>query len=311
MQSCAQYVKYQFPTEHTRVGYLLEGIQCNDAGLQAAMASVKLDTTPVTGKRNDFEAALPHLLPYDPVAKTWSTTNSKRGAGDISTTTGAEISSFGAKKGIGSSGGHLRWHTSAEYNDLSSDQAEELREWWKTDPVSQAYQKKAKGKRHARKQTDRKGSKNNKFEHVKHEKAMAAAIEKGVDKRLAEIGKQSEESADPTQEEQRAYIMSLLQEDTKPSPVARTITLKSILHKAKNRGWLGPSVQLFTVSSSPSKRRENALETESRMWDPGGPMNKRETNSCKINENLERYIATAMISDTNGDEYSETSMRNE
>jgi hypothetical protein len=54
MQSCAQYVEYQLPTEHTRVGYLLAGIQCNDAGLQAAMASVKLDTAPITGKRNNL-----------------------------------------------------------------------------------------------------------------------------------------------------------------------------------------------------------------------------------------------------------------
>jgi hypothetical protein len=233
MQSCAQYVEYQLPTEHTRVGYLLEGIQCNDAGLQAAMASVKLDTTPLTGKRNDFEAAASHLLPYDPVAKKRSTVNLKRGAGDISNTTGAEISSFGAKEGIGSSGVHLRWHTNEEYGDLSPDQAEELREWRKTDPGSQAYKKKAKGKKQPGKANDKKGVKP--FKRAKHNmKAMAAAIEKGIDKRLAEMEKQTEKSADTTPEE-RAYIMSLLQEEQKPAQAtSNNISLKSILRKARN-----------------------------------------------------------------------------
>ena len=40
MQQCAKHVSYQLPNEHTHVGYLLEGIQCADAGLQAAMASL-------------------------------------------------------------------------------------------------------------------------------------------------------------------------------------------------------------------------------------------------------------------------------
>ena len=40
MQQCTEHVAYQLPNEHTRVGYLSEGIQCPDPGLQAAMASV-------------------------------------------------------------------------------------------------------------------------------------------------------------------------------------------------------------------------------------------------------------------------------
>ena len=83
MQSCSQHVQYQLPTEHTRVGYLLAGIQCNDAGLQAAMASINIDTAP-GGKREDFEAASTHLLPYDPAAKKRSTAKTKRGAGERS-----------------------------------------------------------------------------------------------------------------------------------------------------------------------------------------------------------------------------------
>ena len=70
------------------IWYSLEGIQGNDAGLQAAMASIKIDTLP-GGKREDFEAASTHLLPYDPVDKKRSMANNKRGAGEISDVSGA------------------------------------------------------------------------------------------------------------------------------------------------------------------------------------------------------------------------------
>ena len=68
MQSCPEYVQYQLPTEHTRVGYLISVIQCNGAGLQSAMASVQINTIP-SGKRNRFEETATHILPYDPTAK--------------------------------------------------------------------------------------------------------------------------------------------------------------------------------------------------------------------------------------------------
>jgi hypothetical protein len=43
MQAAAEHVTYQLLNEHSRVGYLLDAIQCSDAGLQAAMASIKTD----------------------------------------------------------------------------------------------------------------------------------------------------------------------------------------------------------------------------------------------------------------------------
>jgi hypothetical protein len=64
--------------------------QCNDAGLQAAMASIKTDQT-VDGLRNDFEASATHLLPYDSVQKKRSDhAGGKRVAASISDTTGEE-----------------------------------------------------------------------------------------------------------------------------------------------------------------------------------------------------------------------------
>jgi hypothetical protein len=179
MQSCAEYVEYQVPTEHTRVGYLLEGIQCNNAGLQAAVASIKLDTTPVTGKRNDFELAATHLLPYDPVAKK-RTGSHKRGAGDISDTTGADISSFGTKEGIGKSGVHLRYHKDDEYATLNRDQMDELREWRLT-PEGKKQSKRKGGKSHKKGGGD--------FKRQKREQGIAASVNKQVEKRLAELQK--------------------------------------------------------------------------------------------------------------------------
>ena len=41
MQSCTQHVQYQLPNEHSRVGYLLDGLENNDAGLQAAIANIE------------------------------------------------------------------------------------------------------------------------------------------------------------------------------------------------------------------------------------------------------------------------------
>ena len=121
MQQCAEHVSFQLPNEHTRVGYLLEGIQSMDPGLQVAMASVKMDDG-MNGMRNDFEAAAAHLLPYDPVAKKNAAMN--RPVAQISSVEEvAKVSGTAAmKESIGKTGVHLRWHTNAEYKELTSEQ---------------------------------------------------------------------------------------------------------------------------------------------------------------------------------------------
>ena len=68
MTACAEHVQYQLPNEHSCIGFLLDVIQCADAGLQAAMASDKTDNGS-EGMRNHFEQTSAHLLPYNPVAK--------------------------------------------------------------------------------------------------------------------------------------------------------------------------------------------------------------------------------------------------
>jgi hypothetical protein len=45
MQQAALQVDIQLPNEKSRVNYMIDGILCNDAGLQAAMASIRTDQT--------------------------------------------------------------------------------------------------------------------------------------------------------------------------------------------------------------------------------------------------------------------------
>ena len=72
MSACAEHIQYQLPNEHSRVGFLIDAIQCADTGLQAAMASVKMDNS-LNGLWNNSERAVSHLLPYDPIAKKQAT----------------------------------------------------------------------------------------------------------------------------------------------------------------------------------------------------------------------------------------------
>ena len=67
MTQCAEHVDCQFPNELTRVKYLLDRIENNDAPLQAAMALCRNYQDP-GWKMNDFEDTAAFLLPHDPVA---------------------------------------------------------------------------------------------------------------------------------------------------------------------------------------------------------------------------------------------------
>ena len=126
MQASAEHVQYQLPNEHSRVGFLLEVIQCSDAGLQAAMASIKTDNGP-EGMRNNFEATDAHRLPYDPVAKKRSN-GQKRGAAQISTVMDPTPNTS-KKPSIGKTGVHLRYYKTGEYRNLTNEQKEELKKW--------------------------------------------------------------------------------------------------------------------------------------------------------------------------------------
>ncbi len=230
LQAASEHVTYQLPNEHSRVGYLLDGIQCSDAGLQAAIASINISTD-VNGLRNDFEASATHLLPYDPVQKKRADhAGTKRGAAEISDVSGddaahvnANASAFGAKKGIGKTGVHLRYHSPADYKMLSKEQQGELREWRKN--------KKGKGS------NDPSKTRANKFD---REKAIASAVEKKFAAKMKSIAQEK-----TTEDEAEAFIMSIVQkyngkkvqvsDATAKAEIAKSApSLKSILKRAKN-----------------------------------------------------------------------------
>ena len=119
-------MQYQLPNEHSRVGFLLQAIQCSDPGLQAAMPSIKTDNG-LEGMRNNFEATPAHLLPYDPVAKKRSS-GQKRGSAQISSVVDTPNATM-KKLSIGKTGVHLCYYKTGEYRNLSREQKDELREW--------------------------------------------------------------------------------------------------------------------------------------------------------------------------------------
>jgi hypothetical protein len=125
LETCAIHVDYQLPNERTRVKYLLDSIRsCTDAGIQARLANIEGDDTP-NGKRNNFEDAVTHLLPADPVTEN----NNKRRTSNGSGNRQGVVASVTIQSGKGKSGVNLRWHPTNEYKALNDDQRDELKAW--------------------------------------------------------------------------------------------------------------------------------------------------------------------------------------
>ena len=233
MTACSNHVQYQLPNEHSRVGFLLEAIECSDAGLQAAMASVKTDNG-ANGMRNDFEAAVAHILPYDPVAK--KRASGKRGSALISDVQadGHQVevivgAAKATKPSIGKTGVHLRYHKGKEYAKLSKEQNKELGEWRASLPDGDPRKPPTKKPKSGDNDDDKPVSK----------KQVASIITKEFKELKAALKGEEEEKAAPT-------LISMLQaeleeeekkEKAKPAST-KTVTLnairKSILKKSKN-----------------------------------------------------------------------------
>ena len=238
MQQSAVHVAFQLPNEYTRVGYLLDAIETSDAALQAAMALVRNDTNPTTGKRSDFEATATCLLPHDPVAKKRNT----RGGGERQR--GADISSIVTstiKSGVGSTGVDLRYHKMSEYKKLTPEQKSELHEWRKNQPDDQQKPAATNGKRKSNND-----NKQNNEKRIKQLISSALALER---KKVADAAN------DPSQNEKEgAYLLSLVQAQANSTqatassatvqivepnpeptpPLPPSITLQSILKRVSN-----------------------------------------------------------------------------
>jgi hypothetical protein len=233
MRQCAEHVTFQLPNERTRVAYLLDAVQCNDPGLQAAMAQVRTDSE-AEGKMNDFEATASYLLQYDPVSKKRAA-GTKRGLSAISEVTGedsADISSVSQggrpKTSVGKSGVEFRYYKSPEYNLLSSEQKSELKDY-----------RDNKGGTHGRSPSPRK-SRNVSRDDSKQKKWIASAVEKQLAKT------QGNQDDDSTETDFKSYIMSLISDSKKANTTTATtasvtiptppkVTLNSILRKVKSK----------------------------------------------------------------------------
>ena len=144
-----------------------------DQKLISRIENVLLDDLPV-GKNNNFDLCVQHLLPACPVyarRKKNDMSNNNEGGKNIS------VSSLNLKRGKGSTGVDLRWHSKAKYKKLSEPQKDELREWKRSDAGKKAteeYKKTRDAKRKANPSGHNAGKLNNK----KLRKAVAAAIKK-------------------------------------------------------------------------------------------------------------------------------------
>ena len=221
MQASAEHVQYQLPNEHSRVGFLLEAIQCSDAGLQSVIASIKT----VNGSedmKNNFEATAAHLLPYDSVAKKRSS-GQKRNSTQISSV--VETSNATTKKlSIEKTGVHLSYYKTAEYKALNQEQKDELRKWRANEPnISKAAYKKAKKEVPIKPKTFMK-------------KQVASLVEAELTKTV---------KFDDQDNDEEKYIMSMveapvartLNKQNEPKPQAKLkVCLDSILKNAKNNG---------------------------------------------------------------------------
>lgn len=155
MVSTAPYITPppQLMNEHSRVVKFLERVKSTDAQLQAAVALVTNDKTPITGMYNDFETMATFLQDKCPIVRVGTT--KKRNHMNISS---MEVRNYGRASniqimptddnenyqvcdatasvngqtigfGIGKTGVHLRYHDRKEYSSLSTEQKDELREY--------------------------------------------------------------------------------------------------------------------------------------------------------------------------------------
>ena len=223
MTQCAQKITVQLPNEFSRVGYLLDAIECHDPQLQAAMAQVRQDKTPVVGMRNNFENAVAQILPAGPVARKRSSSTKQsvlvmEGKQEEST----NVSAFGDKPGKGpKTGVDLRYHTIEEYRALSYKQKGELLEWREREGLQNPSKKASQSDGNKK---SKKSGKSNKSRKVRFDKKVLASVEAAIDNKLKAV-KETQQQEDIT----KAYIQGVISEMTgKKPPQASTSSVSSL-----------------------------------------------------------------------------------
>ena len=123
----SQFVSYEVPNDHTRVGRLLKSITSKDGAILSAITHIQ----GTSEMRESFEEAADFLLLTAPAAK--EIERSYR-ISAIMTGSGGDRHKKNAapKNGYGSTGVELRYHTRKEYDRLNQNQKKELHEWRKS-----------------------------------------------------------------------------------------------------------------------------------------------------------------------------------
>ena len=133
LEEAQNHVDFQLPTEHTRVGYLIDNIENPDADLRAAIANIRQN---VNGTRSNFELAIGVLLPVDPFAKFKRRNGGPANRNENGDANISSAYSLGNKDkpnaGTGKTGVNLRFHKLSEYNQLTAAQKDELYQWRQT-----------------------------------------------------------------------------------------------------------------------------------------------------------------------------------
>ena len=191
LEEAALHVPFQLPTQHSRVGYLLDNITSQDPDLRAALASIRANTN---NMRNDFEMAVAFLLPVCPYSKHKATLR-RRPQAQIS-----EVTLQGREQGV-----ELRWHTKEEYEKLNKKQRQILWKWQKT----------KEGKKAMKEQSSKSNKNKNKKQVDKDMEARVSSIEQ----RLAKE-ENDEEDDIPTVAEIEACIAAAHQQNKVPLPPA-------------------------------------------------------------------------------------------
>ena len=122
----SQFVAYEVPNDHTRVGRLLKSITSKDGAILAAITHIQ----GTTAMRESFEEAADFLLLTAPAAK--EIERSYRISAVVTGNGGESQKSTAQKSGYGASGVEFRYHTRKEYDRLNQKQKRELHEWRKS-----------------------------------------------------------------------------------------------------------------------------------------------------------------------------------
>ncbi len=114
---CASVISVPIPDQSQRVEYLIDSINNQDPGLQAALSLIRNNTN----LRRDFEGAANAMIEVDPYKKSQGAAAKAQRE--------AQISAIDYGAGRGSTGVDLRWHPKSEFKKLPKEQQKELNQW--------------------------------------------------------------------------------------------------------------------------------------------------------------------------------------